>query len=436
MKAFRRICALGVSGLVVGAMMSGVAATSAASAPLPRLAADTPEVFAGTASAQALKLSLFGTNLTLGSTNAEADSTPKAHADGAGIALITSTVSSADATGANQSAAPPKACGLSLPIPSIAAVFLACSLSSSSTNSAAPAAVAGSNIANLDVGALNLVLSLLQPIINTLTPILNQVIGTVTTLLQPVLGPVNTLLAGLGLNLQQPVSSLLTALERATNLVTIHVGDNVSAVTTSGSSVIADASAQGAEIDVLPGIQLTGGPLLSITVGSAHTTSTFNRATGVNSATFDPSILTIKLLGITIPIKLGAPLTLFAGTALESTISLGAGSTKTNADGSMSAVADGVGLDLLKGLNGGIGLHLAHAESGVGGHVATVTPTTTAASTTTTSTTVSIITGTVAEKLATTGTEAPLLPVGLALLLLGYLTRRTLLRRRTPRTPR
>ena len=200
---------------------------------------------------------------------------------------------------------------------------------------------------------------------------------------------------------------------------------------TTGGTVVADADAQGATISVLPALGTTG--LLSITVGAAHTTSTFNRTTGASVATFSPAILTIKLLGSVIPIGLGSPITLFAGTPLESTISLGAGSTIKNADGSVGSVADGVGIDLLKGINHGISLHLAHAQSGVGGAIATTSPTTAAP---TTVTTAAVTNGTLTAHLATTGTDEPLLPVGLALVLAGYLTRRTLLARRAARTPR
>ena len=68
------------------------------------------------------------------------------------------------------------------------------------------------------------------------------------------------------------------------------------------------------------------------------------------------------------------PLTLLAGTPLESTISLGAGRTVTDPNtGAVASYADGVSIQLLKGLNGGIGLELAHAETGAGGQTRLVT---------------------------------------------------------------
>src|ERR1700722_14769606 len=187
MNVLRRYFSLGLAALLIGALLStvGVAAGSA----LPA-AASTPEAFAGTATAQALKLDLFGTTLTLGSTSAEADTTPQAVASGSGVALITATASSATANSTTPSATPPKACGLNLPLTGILTLSLACSQSTGSVANSAPTATSSSNIAAADGGTLNLVLQLLQPILNALTPIANQVIGSVLT-------TVNSALTGL-----------------------------------------------------------------------------------------------------------------------------------------------------------------------------------------------------------------------------------------------
>jgi hypothetical protein len=408
-KTTGRLGAIALSGAIVAGMLATTPAH-----------ADNAEAFAGTATARALNLSLLGLKVTAGSTTALANSLPKAHADGAGLALIAKTVSSADANGADQSAAPPKACGLNIPLSGILNVDLACSTSSASTTNAAPTAASHATVAAIDVGLLNLVLQLLQPIIDALTPVLDQVVGSVTGTLQPLLGGLlDPLLGGLGLNLSSPVSSLVDALKRATSLATVTVGDSTSAVTTTAGKVTAVATAKGGEVDVLPGLTLTGGPLLSIVLGSAVATSTFDRTVGTSSASFDPSLLTVRLLGTTIPVGLGAPITLFPGTVLESTISIGAGRTIQNPDGTVGAVADGVSLQLLKGLNGGIVLELAHAESAVGGAKALITPKPPAPPATVLS-----------NELARTGPEAPWLPLGMMLLLAAYLTRRVAIARR------
>jgi hypothetical protein len=404
-RIYGRICALALSAAILG----GVVGVNPASA-------DTPEAFAGTATARALNLSLLGIKVTAGQTTALADSSPKAQAAGAGLALITQTVSQAAVNGPNASQAPPKACGVDLPIANLLTVALACSQSSASTNNASPTAISGANIAAIDVGVLDLVLDLLDPILDALVPVVDQVIGDVTGTLQPLLGGLlDPLLQGLQLDLQSPVQSLVDALRDVTNLAEIRVGDSASQVVTEGTKVTATAAARGAEIRVLPGLTAAGGPLLSITVGSATATSIFDRVAGTSTASFDPAILTLNVLGTSIPVGLGQPLTLFPGTALESTISLGAGRTVQNPDGTVGAVADGVSLQLLKGLSGGIVLELAHAESAVGGAKAVITP--------------QSLPSPQAERKApelarTGGMDVPLLPVGFVLVLLAVLTRR------------
>ncbi|MFN2607729.1 MAG: hypothetical protein ABR511_07505 [Acidimicrobiales bacterium] len=405
MKNLRRLGALALSGAILGAVLAS-AAPGAASA-------NSAEAFAGTAAGRALNLSVLGLNVTAGGTTALANSSPKAHADGAGLALIAATASTADATGPNASQAPPKACGLNIPLAGILTVDAACSTSVAATTGGAPTASSATDVLHIELGLLNLVLQLLKPITDALVPMLDQVIGSVTGTLQPLLGGLlDPLLGSLGLNLSSPVSSLVAALQKVTNLVTLTVGSSTSGVTTSAGKVTALATAKGGEVDVLPGLTVTGGPLLSIVLGSAAATSTFDRTTGVSASSFDPSLLTLKVLGTTVPVALGAPITLFAGTVLESTISVGAGRTIKNPDGTVGAVADGVSLQLLKGVGGGIVLELAHAESAVGGAKAVITAQAAAPA------------SPVAPELAKTGAEAPFLPLGMVLVVLAYTTRR------------
>ncbi len=405
MRIARRLCAAALSATIFGALLAAVPAR-----------ADTAEAFAGTAAARALNLSLLGIKATAGSTTALADSSPKAQATGAGLALIAQTVSQAGVTGPDGNDAPPKACGVDLPVANLLSVALACSQSAASTTNASPTATSGANIAAIELGVLDTVLDLLEPVLNALVPVVDQTIGSVTGTLQPLLGGLlDPLLGSLNLDAQSPVQSLLDNLRDITRLATIRVGDSASQVVTEATKVTAVGAAKGAEIQVLPGLTAAGGPLLSITVGSASATSTFDRATGTSSADFDPALLTVNVLGSSIPVGLGQPITLFPGTVLESTISLGAGRTVQNPDGTVGAVADGVGLQLLKGLNGGIVLELAHAESAVGGAKAVITPRPQASPR---------AAAPPAQLARTGGLDEPMLPIGFALVLLAVLTRR------------
>jgi hypothetical protein len=167
-------------------------------------------------------------------------------------------------------------------------------------------------------------------------------------------------------------------------VLSVRVGPAASQATTTGSEVLSVGQAAGAVIDVLPGLSPLGAPLLQVIVGDATASVTVTRAaasengaaTAVATPDFDAAIVRVRLglplLGdvTDIPVSLGAPITLLAGTPLESTIAVGAGSTGTGANGTKFAVADGVSLQLLKGLQGGIGLELAHAEAAGGGQSA------------------------------------------------------------------
>ena len=104
--------------------------------------------------------------------------------------------------------------------------------------------------------------------------------------------------------------------------------------------------------------------------------ATYDRLTGkpLGDPTFDPAIVRVKGLVPTLllgadPVKglavsLGQDLVLLAGTPLESRIALGAGKIVDDGVFGKKAVADGVAIELLKGISGGIVLNLAHAEAG------------------------------------------------------------------------
>jgi LPXTG-motif cell wall-anchored protein len=111
----------------------------------------------------------------------------------------------------------------------------------------------------------------------------------------------------------------------------------------------------------------------------------------------------------------GQSIKLLEGTPLESEIIVGNGSTVKNPDGSVGAIADGVSLRLLKGVNGGLNLDLAHAEAGVAGSPAVA----------------DVIEVPRASELPRTGGNAPWLPVaGATFILAAVVTRRFVLRTR------
>ncbi len=380
MRTVQRLGAIALSALVMTAVLALPAAAQT------QTIETRAESFIATAAARGLDLNLFGTRVTIGQSSALVNSTPMARASGAGVALVSGTVSNSEVNGPNQSAAPPKACVLNLPVASLLTVELACGVSRVDTNNGAPSAFGSGSVAGVDLLGTTLIqpiIDLLRSLLNALLPVVDQTVGSVVNTLTPALGGLLGGLAGnLGLGTGSnvaPVSglvnNLLTGIERATALLDVKVGDSTASAVTTANAVTATATAAGAQIDLLPGLTLGGAPLLSIIVGQAKSVSTFDRGTAKSTPTFDAAVARVRLglplVGTTvtdIPIQLGEPLTLLAGTPLETTISLGAGRTVTDpSTGSVASYADGVSIQLLKGLNGGIGLELAHAETGAGG---------------------------------------------------------------------
>jgi hypothetical protein len=378
MATIRRIAAVALSTFVLTAL-----STVPAHAQTTQVVA--PEAFIATSSARALDLNLLGNRVTVGVTSALIDSSAKAQATGAGVLLIGGTIANAAVSGLPGTTAledPPPACVLNLPLLNLLNAAVACGDAKAILGDAGPSASGQGGVA-----AIDLHLSLLQPLIDQLVALVGNTIGAVVDPLLALLGNLlNPLLGSLNLNVNNLVDELLAGVQRATGVLRITLGTSSSDSLTTADKVTAQGVAAGVQVDVLPGLALSGAPLLSIVVGSAKAAVDITRpapGASVTTATavpsFDPAIVTVRLglplLGnITeIPVRLGEPITLLAGTPLESTIALGAGRTVTNPDGSVAAVADGVSLQLLKGVAGGIGLDLAHAEAAGGGKSAQVT---------------------------------------------------------------
>jgi hypothetical protein len=378
MSTLRRMGAVAMTSLVMCAFLAAVPA--GASSQQPDTVTTAPEAFVASASARALDLNLLGSHITVGSSGAIIDSSPKAQAQGAGVLLVSGTVANALVTVVNQTDSPPEACVLDLPLLGVLTVAAACGNANATTANGLPIAAATGEIAAIDLGG-----TLLNPLLQQVGALLGQTVGMVVDPLLTLLGGLlEPLLGALNLNLESLVDELFAGLQRATGVLSVRVGPSASQATTTGAQVLSVGQAAGAVIDVLPGLSPLGAPLLQIIVGDATASVTVTRAaasengavSAVATPDFDAAVVRLKLglplLGeITdIPVSLGAPITLLAGTPLESTISVGAGSTGTGANGTKFAVADGVSLQLLKGLNGGIGLELAHAEAAGGGQSA------------------------------------------------------------------
>jgi hypothetical protein len=350
--------------------------------------ADTPAEYVATGAGRALNLSLLGEKTTLGVANATIKSGLSSASGAAGQLLNLATTTAANVTRDNTSLLDPltglQKCGpLTLPsVASLLSVSTACSSSKAEILKSLPQAHSEGSVASIDLTVNNLLKSL-----NVGVP-LGQ---TLTGLLDPILKPL-TQTGGSQLTPTSSITDLLNALT-STKTLSIQLGKSMSDLKTEASNVTSDVSAVGGQVDLLPIPVLNNTPLASIIVGSARATASQDKSNGAGTATFDPSVVTVKLASVlglpatTIPVRPGQTITIFQGTPLESTIVVGDGRTE-NVKGSSKALADGVSLQLLKGLalggsgagaaaagpSGGLVLELAHAEAAVVSSPAQITP--------------------------------------------------------------
>ena len=359
----RRVGALAIAAALAGAFGSAGSAS-----------ADTAEAYVGSAAGRALNLDIpaLGAPLTMGASKASLNSTLDAVAEGTGfLTPLGSNVAASEIKDGSVVKAPVGETCATPPLPaevaSMVNLGVGCAASSAVIENGFMTAASTGTVAGLDLQADTLLSQV--PIGGILDQVFTPLIGNVAEL-DPALTTVKDL-----------VSSVLE-----TKTLEVELGASTSKVTTNGTSVISEATAAGGEIRILPTPELSAAPELSnvpvatITIGSSAAKAVYDRASGVSAEpTFDAAIVTVKLspaLGLpaaasTITVKPGQTQTILAGTPLESTITVANGAIVTNADGTKGAVADGVKLELLKGVSGGVILELAHSEAGVAGTPAT-----------------------------------------------------------------
>lgn len=354
--------------------MIGVAALGAAATSLvfvPGAGAQAPESFSASSEGEALGLSVLGQGLTLGTTLAEVDSTPKAIAEGFGVAtpLFEAGATSATVEGEGADGSTEQKCEAPLDQVPMLSILLACSSSVASVTGGAPSAAGTGGVGAITV---NPVATLLEtPLSEVVAPVedgLGQLLGA----LEPVTGPVGDTT---GIDLDSSVSDLLDALFSGADLVSVTIGDTEANSSVTAESVSSECASEGARIDVLDAAPVAGvdaPPVISIIVGEAATSVVADRAGGEPVAEVNPSLVTVRSallpggevvvpIGQSIEIPLPEPL----GT---STISAAAGTTGVNEDGNSFATASAVTVHLLGGeaLQGGVELNLAACSSAAG----------------------------------------------------------------------
>lgn len=367
----RSVAAIAVATLLGGAMFAGPAQSA-------QTVTVKPEIFGAGAAAKALDISVLGTKLTFGDTFATAKKTVNAagaeqllaEATGAGqLSLLGNTTQTSKVTSPGTQSNPEKCAGVALPaaVSNILSIGVACS---ATTATAAAGglfnAASGGNVAGVDLSANNLLTTL------GLAAPLDSTVGTVTDTL---FGAVGSLVPQV--DLKTPVNELIDSVIK-TKTLDVSVGDAASNVVSTADTVTASSHAAAVTIKVLPTPDLLGviqsQPILTITLSEASAKAVYDRLSGkLLDASFDPALVRVKctlaVLCAGIPadgiaIAPGQDIVLLQGTPLESRIAVAAGKIVDDKEFGTKAMSDGVAIELLKGIQGGIILNLAHAEAG------------------------------------------------------------------------
>jgi hypothetical protein len=372
MQVLRRLAAIAVVATVVGALV-GVAPASA----------DTPERLVGVSAGRALNLSILGQQLSFGDATGTVNSTLDPIAKAAGQ-ILPSLVGATSATTPKGTVQDGEKCGLpQLPDPlgDVLDLGVACSTSVASVIDGLAGTNSNGYVTSLGLDASSLLSALPLPDVLGQVP-LEDLTAPVLGALKPVLDAAKTA----GIDVDQTVDTLTGVLNDllSTKALDVTLGKATSSVLTSASSLTSVGTAEGATIKLLP-ISTTLGeiPLAVIKVGSSKATASYDRGLGKAVPSFSAALVTVDLapaLGLPaalshIEIAPGQTQTILAGTPLESTIRIADGHVEELANGGAKAIADGVSLELLKGIgasspsamDGGVVLQLAHSEAEVAG---------------------------------------------------------------------
>lgn len=362
----------------------GITALGAATVSMtfvPGAGAQEPALsYAAQGTGEALRLSAFGEELTVGRTAAELDSSLVATAKGTGLATpaFEEGVSTAEVTGEGTDGSEEETCAGELPeeLPGLT-LAAACSSSLARVVDGAPHAQATGGVSDIAVNPV-------EPLLDTpLTEVVEPTEEAVDQLvdgLRPVTSGVDE---ATDLGIENTLDDLFHAFFEGADLVSISLGNATTQSTVGPDALSAACTASGGRVDVLdPPEGVEGEPVLSLIVGSADTTVDVDTTTAEATATVDPAIVNVVVpsMGIDEPVGPGETMEIPLPEPLgTSTIAVADGRTGENENGQTFAIADAVFLDLLNGeaMNGGVELSLANCTSLAGAAIQQTTTTTT-----------------------------------------------------------
>jgi hypothetical protein len=377
MRNTRRLATLGLSILSVGALLAG---TAVAETGAGVTATDT----GGTAKANALTITIAGQTIT--GSAAEATLTLGKLADGLGSQVLTPALTSEPAhatvtqVGVTDVKKPTACTGDELEaVPGIARFDITCGEANAAlTDDGGTARGLGAQL--VVEPSISGVLSTLglEDAESNLTPVgdaLDELVGALTGT------PIEDLVNDANQTVQDLLEDILT-LESTARIV---VAPALAEVNSAANTVTSHAHAQGLRIELLPvdGAGATnnllpddlaaGKPLITITVGNAEVSKTVTKD-GSAPAKVDATaaVVTVEFGSAILADALGVPTTItvgggqslcvpgLEGTPLETCITVASAGVDANGN----PYADGVSIDLLKGVNGGVGVSTGRAGSG------------------------------------------------------------------------
>ena len=355
----------------------------------PSAAATSGDQYKAEAVASALRVSLFGQGLTIGSATADADSTAAASAQGTGAQVATQSfgASKASATKVGQSSgSDTPSCGpIALPksVPFLG-LTSACSSSKAAVTASGPAASASGKSIGLSLSGAP-ALSAIP--IDTVT---TQITNTLISKLPPLVGVFPVPPSVVVDQLTQLLHKALT--DSGVKILTIEGGNADASSSADGATVNAATTSEGATIKFIDRSGMGLQPILTVQIGGSTTAVSRNRGTGATTAsetaipvrvTVAPDVaFLLKLPQSSFAAPEGKQVDLPLPAPLASSITLSGGSTSSIPNGK-SAQSGSVDLKLLTGVSGGIEVALNTGSSAVAGTEAAVvksaqTPTTTA----------------------------------------------------------
>jgi hypothetical protein len=377
---------VGLSILSVGALLAGTAAADSG-------AGVTANDTGGTAKANALTITIAGQTIT--GSAADAALAIGKLADASGTQILTPLLTSApahasvDKVGTSNEQKPTSCNGAQLAaLPGIARFDVTCAQANAALTSdggSARALGAEAVVEPSISGALSAVG--LEDAQSKLTPAATALNGLVTAITG------GTPIQDLVTNANQSVQDLLNSILTLKSTARIVIAPALAEVNSAGNTVTAHAHAQGLRIELLPpnGSGATNNllpddlgskPLVTITIGNAEVSKTVtkdNSAPAKVDAT--SAVATIEFGSATIAQALGVPSKItvaggqslcvpgLVGTPLETCVTV----ATAGVDAQGNPFADGVSIDLLKGLNGGVGLSTGRATGGAAAVPATIT---------------------------------------------------------------